>query len=371
MTSQVLSDKKPKIHFKFIDGLRGFAALWVVLHHAYKDGRISQFTNTLPQWFVDIVFQWGNLGVPIFFAISGFVIIHSIKNAKLDLPYFKNFTLRRLVRLNPPYYVSIVITLIIAFVSSYLKGEEFEVMGANVSFNRLIAHFFYAQNIFQLHSINKVYWTLCLEIQFYLVFCILFFLAQSLDSYWKNNCGKLIIFIPSAAIAALFPIGVLKHDDIPVTFLPLLYSFLLGIFAYWTWHSYLKPWLFYFYAAVLISAGIVHSSPFIIASPIVAILLLEVAKAQQMQNLLNWQWLQFLSKISYSLYLTHLPIIGSVYFFVYKLLGHSVWSEFLCLILAIVCCILFATLVWQLVEKPSIQWSKKLKTKQTIDEVAT
>ena len=65
---------KPKAHFLFIDGLRGLAALWVILYHADPDGRISNLTSALPQWIVDEAFRWGSRGVAIFFVLSGFVM---------------------------------------------------------------------------------------------------------------------------------------------------------------------------------------------------------------------------------------------------------------------------------------------------------
>ncbi|MBE9213309.1 acyltransferase [Plectonema cf. radiosum LEGE 06105] len=358
--------EKPKIHFQFIEGLRGFGALWVVLRHSDPDGRISQFTNTLPQWLVDIVFRWGRLGVAIFFVLSGFVIAYSLQNIKIDFAYFKNFVLRRFVRLSPAYYLSILMTLAIAFIASYFKGERFAPMGQPLSLPRFVAHLFYLQDILKLQHIDDVYWTLCLEVQFSLVFCILLSLTQSLDSYWKNNWGKFTVFIPSAIFAALFPMGVFKDYGRPTIFLPLWYSFILGVFAYWTWRNYLKLWFFYFYAGLLISVAIFYSSGFTITSSITAILLLEVGRANRMQDFLNWQWLQFLGKISYSLYLTHISIIGAIYYVGYKLFDRYVWSEFLCLIVGIVTCISIATLMWYFVEKPSINWSKKLKAIESL-----
>ena len=354
--------EKQKVHFKFIDGLRGIAALWVVLFHADPHGRISQFTSVLPQWLVYILFEKGSLGIAIFFVLSGFLIAYSLQNARINFSFLKSFVLRRFVRLNPTYYVAIITTIVISFIAAYFKGQEFAPMGEPLSFPRLIAHLFYLQDILKLQHIDEVYWTLCLEVQHYLVFCVLIVLTQWIDSRWKTNWGKAIIFIPSAGIAALYAMGILTYEGRPTTLLPLWHSFLLGTFAYWTWRNQMKSWLFYFYVAVLISAGRLPSSGFVITGSVVAILLLEISRTNRMGTLLNWRWLQFVSKISYSLYLTHVAILGGVYFVGLKLLKHSVWSEFICLVAGIGVCIGFATLMWQFVEKPSIKWSKKLKS---------
>ena len=112
----------------------------------------------------------------------------------------------------------------------------------------------------------------------------------------------------------------------PIIILPLLYSFLLGVFAYWTWRENLKPLWFYLYCGILLPAGIINFSGFAITSVIVAILLLEVARANRIQGWLSWGLLQFLGKISYSLYLNHVFIIGAAYFVGFKLLGRNIWS---------------------------------------------
>ena len=237
---------KPKVHFQFIDGLRGIAALWVVLYHADPDKRISQLTGVLPQWFVDVVFRWGSLGVTIFFVLSGFVMAYSLRNARINLSYLKNFALRRFVRLSPPYYISILFTLGFAFVAAYAKGAAFEPMGKPLSFPRFFAHLFYVQDIFRLEHIDDVYWTLCLEVQFYIVFCFLLGLTQWLESSRKLSWARVAVFVPATLLTTLYPLNVLTVDGRPNIFLPFLYSFLLGVFAYWTWQENLKSVWFLF-----------------------------------------------------------------------------------------------------------------------------
>ncbi|HBB31984.1 MAG TPA: acyltransferase [Cyanobacteria bacterium UBA8803] len=356
-----ISTSKPKVHFHFLDALRGIAALWVVLFHAEAANHLTHLTALLPNWLTAVVFKWGHLGVPIFFVLSGFVIAHSLRKAKIDLSYFGRFTLRRMTRLTPPYYASIFVVLSLAWISAQVKGEAFEVMNNPLFLQKLLAHLVYLQGILNLDNFNYIYWTLCLEVQFYLVFCALLGLGQWIDYSWKWHLGKAVVFFPAAGIAAIFPLGVWQNNNMPGIFLPLWYSFLLGVFAYWAWNHQLRLSWFYFYSALLFTAGTLQSSSFTLTSVIVAILLLEVGRANHMQDWLNWRWLQFLGLISYSLYLNHNPITGVTFFLGYKLLNRSIFSEALCLILTLMICSVFAALMWHVIEKPSIQWSHKVK----------
>ncbi|WP_017653695.1 acyltransferase family protein [Fortiea contorta] len=351
---------KPKVHFQFIDALRGIAALWVVIFHADSGDRLTQLTSVLPPWLVTVVFKWGSLGVSIFFVLSGFVIAHSLREAKIDLAFWKNFSLRRFARLNPPYYVSILVALGFAFISSTAKGEPFAPMGEPLSIPRLLSHLFYLQDIFRFAHIDDVYWTLCLEVQFYLVFCTLLALVHWLDSTWNWRFGRVAVFVPMALLAALFPLGLFANNVRPYIFLPLWYGFLLGVFAYWSWRGNLQSIFFYLYCGVLLAGGVIRGDNFAIACVICAAIILEVARANRMMWL-SWPWLQFLGKISYSLYLIHVPIMGAVFFVASKLLPRNIIGEIAYLILGTLICIVSAAIMWQLVEKPSIKLSQKVK----------
>ncbi len=356
----ITANTKSKVHFYFLDALRGIAVLWVILFHAPLDGRLVQLTSVLPQWVVNIVFNCGGFGVPIFFVLSGFVIAHSLREAHIDLAYFKRFCLRRFIRLTPAYYISIVITLGFAIASSYIKGDAFAPAKEALSFERLFLHLFYLQDIFRVEHINDVYWTLCLEIQFYIIFCALLGLAQWLKYSWNLSYSRAVVFGSAAIIAALFPMGMFVDSRRAFFFLPLWYAFLLGVFAYWSWRDKLNPMYFYFYSALLLTAGTLKSTTFVVACVIVAILLLEVGRADCMQSLKE-RSLQFLGHISYSLYLTHIPVYGAVFFLGSKLLNRNAWSEAFCVLLATLASVGFAAIMWQLVEKPSINLSQKVK----------
>ena len=82
------------MRFHLIDALRGVAAIWVVLFHAYKGCHIDGLIEALPNYLAYLIFEIGDAGVPIFFVISGFVITHSITRDHVNGKYLAKFTLK-------------------------------------------------------------------------------------------------------------------------------------------------------------------------------------------------------------------------------------------------------------------------------------
>ncbi len=69
----------PQVRFKFLDSLRGIAALAVTLFHIFiLFGGVSSYSFP---FYLDHILSKGNLGVQVFFVLSGFVIAYSIRNA--------------------------------------------------------------------------------------------------------------------------------------------------------------------------------------------------------------------------------------------------------------------------------------------------
>lgn len=355
-----------KARFYFIDALRGLAAFWVVLFHAHLDERLDSLEQRLPFWLDAVLFARGSLGVAIFFVLSGFVIAHSLRNATIDFPYLRQFTLRRLIRLTPPYYISIVITLIFALLAAAAKNQPFQPMGQLFSVERFIAHLFYVQELVGFINFNDVYWTLGLEIQSYLLFCLLIGLAQRLLYQYQVRSAFTIVFLPVALIAAIFPIAIAPGLGRSIVILPLLYSFLLGIFAYWCWQRRVSRLWFYLYSGILIVAGVIHQAEFTIASVAIAVLLLEVGRAGRLTDLLKGPVLQFFGEVSYSLFLTHTPVMGVVFFIGQRILRTSAVSDVVCLVFSILVCLGVAKIVWIGVEKPAIEWSRSIKLPTTV-----
>jgi hypothetical protein len=83
--------------FTLVDALRGFAAFFVMLHHASQNDHVNGLMAQVSAW-VPHVLEQGDSGVAVFFVLSGFVISHSVARSRITLPFVGRFMLRRSLR---------------------------------------------------------------------------------------------------------------------------------------------------------------------------------------------------------------------------------------------------------------------------------
>lgn len=154
--------------FAALDGLRAIAALSVALWHYQRS--VPRLDAALPYWISRVVAH-GNVGVEIFFVLSGFAVARSLIAARVDARTLGRFMLRRALRLDPPYAVTLAITVALALATPAHWPVRPTV-------GRVIAHLFYLQGVFGMPNLLGIFWTLALEIQLYLAFAIFQGLGQ-------------------------------------------------------------------------------------------------------------------------------------------------------------------------------------------------
>ena len=348
--------------FLFVDALRGIAALGVVIFHFTEASHIPLLTSALPAWVVSIL-DHGNLGVPVFFVLSGLVIAHSVHSERVTIPFAGRFMLRRSLRLDPPYWVAITLTLAFAALSAIIIPDK---QFPHLSAGQITAHLLYLQEILDYPEINSVFWTLCQEVQFYLIYILILALGRNDPSLRLQGRKVTAILTASILVSLLWPTGLVTVEPWHGSFLPLWYGFLLGVGAYWSWrYVELRPF-FGGFALIVAVAGIARSDAFSLTCATVACLLLAMGSLGRITTALGWPWLQFLGAISYSLYLIHNPVTGASFRVGYKLTGDTLIAEVFWTGGAIIACILFATCIYYLVEKPSMKLARMVDPKRPL-----
>ncbi len=94
-------------HYQLLDGLRGVAALMVVLYHIFEGFAFAEATNGAGDGIITI-FNHGYLAVDFFFMLSGFVISYAY-DGRWNKMNIGQFFKRRLIRLHPMVIMGAII----------------------------------------------------------------------------------------------------------------------------------------------------------------------------------------------------------------------------------------------------------------------
>lgn len=212
--------------FSSLDALRGIAALLVVWQHTseYFVQHFGAHASDIEIYEAIRAFDPGRIGVICFFLISGFIIPSSLR-AQGEAQLSK-FGIKRFFRLYPAYWLSIALAVLI---DTTLLAKEYSLgqIGANLTM---------AQNILGAAHIQGLYWTLQVELFFYIL-CATLFAFKALQN-------QKIIFYTLAFSLAFFFISNLIANKLHLTTnanKELLYTpYLLGVMLCGT---LLRNWL--------------------------------------------------------------------------------------------------------------------------------
>ena len=146
--------------FLQLDAVRGLAVLLVLLHN----------TDVNSSLHVGLVVRNGWMGVDLFFVLSGFLITRVLLSTKNSEGYYRNFYIRRCLRIWPLYYSALLLMFVIV---PFLHPAEIHTIFAERS-SPWWAYPVFLQNFLvpiptMATGLLGVTWSLAVEEQFYLV----------------------------------------------------------------------------------------------------------------------------------------------------------------------------------------------------------
>jgi peptidoglycan/LPS O-acetylase OafA/YrhL len=324
---------------KELDALRGIAALFVVLFH-YSG--ISE----LNIWFLKL----GVTGVDLFFLISGYVILLTLEKTKTG----RDFIISRLSRLYPSFIVMLLITSTLIYFFNRVSmpsGREF------------FLNLTMMQPLFRVRNIDDSYWTLTVEMQFY-IFMLLVFMAGKLEYIERIGAAVLAVIAVYYVFAATFFESSIVYI-VPRSYLPLISHFqlfLAGITFYkmktagvtlyrqivllvcalFTFYLYDKSGRSHFFIGLVPYAVMVA-----IYFVVFYFLIFDKLK------FLNVKVLTFLGGISYCIYLIHQEAGRVLYAYLTSV--HAL-NSYVAIGLIFILILLVSVFVTYLIEKPAISY---------------
>ncbi len=166
---------EPRLRLEFLDGIRGFAALYVLFFHVYL---MSDFPGrSLLTRMALAPFGFGHYAVSVFIVLSGFCLMMPVSRAGGAMRGgVLGFVKRRARRILPPYYAAFLISIPWSWIY-YFKfhaGKASERAG-EFAVSNLSAHAFLYHNLtksWEFHN-NGAFWSVATEWQIYFVFALL------------------------------------------------------------------------------------------------------------------------------------------------------------------------------------------------------
>ena len=158
-------DPRLRGHLPLLDGVRGLAVALVVFNHL-GTALHEPFTHRADWLFAKLSGSaW--LGVDLFFVLSGFLITGILADARGKQHYFRNFYMRRSLRIFPLYYAFLVLVFLVIPATGAVLAEPYEVSSQGW-------YWLYVSNVLfarwdQIPVATGHLWSLAVEEQFYLV----------------------------------------------------------------------------------------------------------------------------------------------------------------------------------------------------------
>jgi peptidoglycan/LPS O-acetylase OafA/YrhL len=320
-----------------INCLRGIAASMVCFFHFVAKGPYVHNTR------LKDIFDYGRTGVYIFFVISGIIISLSMIRGGYRYRNWGSFMLKRLVRIEPPYLACIILALL------YFQVRTLLPTSANVnltpSTRDIMLHVGYLVPFFHGQWILASFWTLAVEFQYYLVLSLLLPLVLTGIKACRYCFYLIFLCFP-------FLLPDIKLFPLHAPF------FLIGI-LYTLWQMNIiesKECFILTLLCITVSVIVAPISRSIAA--LATIMIINFLPA------LTTSALDFLGKISYSLYLLH-PITGKAFINVLVHKFNAGYQVVIVVIAGYIVSVISAYVLYKIVEKPAQRLSGKIKYYRT------
>ena len=304
-----------------LDGLRGIAALLVLLHHAYIHVW-NIFAGEHPDGLFDSLTGWmiyGHFAVSVFIVLSGFSLMLPVvrkgEAKEFDAALFYRKRARRIL---PPYYFTLLFSVVIGVLAPKIN--------AGVSFPGVLAHIFLIHNLFPRYiaSVNGPLWSIAVECQIYLFFPLLVWLWRKFGGLWVALLALPLSVFLSRAVHATSLGGLTPHYIALFVLGMLGCSISFSTQSLWVRLRERVPWRTTCFVLGLMIFGWCYwlgwrralddfqtLSDFAVGIWTMSILVVSATFPKSgVARVLSWKPISKLGEFAYSLYLVHLPLLS-------------------------------------------------------------
>lgn len=179
------------LRLPFLDGLRAFAALWVVFGHSHLFVLGWERSGSLWGRPLDLLL-YSHLGVNLFLVLSGFCLaLPVVRNANQLSGSTAGYFKARAWRILPPYYAALLLLLLVNnFWPVAAWGRHAVMLTPTIPWQVMGVNLLLLQDVFpQLNQINGPFWSIATEWHLYFVFPALVWVLRRFGTRALLLCG--------------------------------------------------------------------------------------------------------------------------------------------------------------------------------------
>lgn len=224
-SSQAIILPKPKMHLHllYLDGIRGLAALYVLLYHIWGEIAWSAYADKWPAINHGLfrLISYGYFSVSVFIVLSGYSLMLPVVRSedKLLVGGFSRYIKRRFLRIVPPYYAAIGFSLLMVLLVPVLQraqGVHWDASLPAFSWDGIVSHVFLIHNLSAkwIYLINTPMWSVATEWQIYFFFPVIFLPIWRVAGWvatvcvgWTIGLGIFVLWRAQVAHAAPWYLG--------------------------------------------------------------------------------------------------------------------------------------------------------------------
>lgn len=358
---QSKTDNNEKRH-SGIDGLRGFLAIGVFVHHAviWRNYCVTGNWEAPTSNFYN---QLGQTSVALFFMISGFLFVKKLMENRTFGINWSHFFVGRIVRLVPLYYFSLIIIVVTSlrlndWTLNTTLGEFLSDIGQWMAFTYFERPSL--NGLFEAQIVNAgVVWSLAFE--------WLFYFSLPLIGLFVLKVKPHVVYVSLGIVFVL-----LYYWSVGGFYYAQLHSFAGGAIVAVLWHYFGKKiqTSHHVFAVLIIACGVMvsqyHSADDLYCKIFITLLFGLIAFGNTFFGILTTSAFRLLGTISFSVYLLH----GIVLFYAceymvgkefIKGLSDPMYVAFVLVLVPIL--VVISLLTYRYIEFPFIEWHKRSKSR--------
>ncbi len=293
----------------FIDALRAFASVMILLHHFALYPPLSANAGTvlgpLVHWFHDYA-----RFTQVFFVVGGYVMARNMSARSWCLPEAGRFLIRRYCRLGIPYLAAIVLAIAACdFGRGWLPGD---VVGTPATVPQFVAHVFFLQELLGYEHLSAGIWFVCINFQLGLIYAAMLCLRDTVPRWLGPSAAASRMDVPMIAGWALSLISLFYFNRNPdwdswaIYFFP---YFFMGLVIHRALRNKRSEAGFWLYLLVIVLAIVFDWRWRPITSLVVGLLLFGAVKSGLGNRWPKSLLIARMGRVSYSLFLVHFPIL--------------------------------------------------------------